>query len=59
VKAKGSCYEELEQAFDHFPKYHENSIRRLDLTGTRLQESGENFIMRGLMICTPHPLFCG
>ena len=24
-----------------------------------VQESGENYIMRSLMICTPHPIFCG
>ena len=24
-----------------------------------LQESGENYIMRSLMICTPHPILCG
>jgi hypothetical protein len=26
--SKDSFYEELEQVFDHFPRYHENSIRR-------------------------------
>jgi hypothetical protein len=29
----------------------------LELRGTRKQGSGETFIMRILMICTPHPLF--
>ena len=23
------------------------------------EESGENYIMRSLMICTPHPILCG
>jgi hypothetical protein len=23
------------------------------------QESGENFILRRFMICTPHPILCG
>ena len=23
------------------------------------QENGENYIMRNLMICTPHPILCG
>jgi hypothetical protein len=26
------------------------------LTVTRYQGSGENYIMRSLMICTPHPI---
>jgi exonuclease III len=26
--SKDSFYEELEHVFDHFPKYHENSVRR-------------------------------
>jgi hypothetical protein len=29
------------------------------LRGTRRQRSGENYIMRNLMICTPHPIFFG
>ena len=28
-KSKDSFYEELEQVFDRFPKYHENITRRL------------------------------
>jgi hypothetical protein len=24
-----------------------------------VQGSGENFIMKSLMICTPHPILCG
>jgi hypothetical protein len=28
--------------------------KRYDVTG-----SGENYIMRNLMVCTPHPILCG
>jgi len=28
-ESKDSFYEELEQVFDHFPKYHENVTRRI------------------------------
>ena len=31
----------------------------LGLRGTGYPESGENYIMRNLMICTPHPILCG
>jgi len=39
----------------------ENRVLRiiLGLRGTKLQGSGENYIMRSLMICTPHPKLCG
>jgi len=30
--------------------------RIFGLRGTRYQGSGENYIMRSLMICTPHPI---
>jgi len=33
--------------------------RYLGLRGTKQQESGENYIMRSLMICTAHPILFG
>jgi len=39
----------------------ENRVLRryLGLRGTRYKESGEKYIMRSLMICTPHPILFG
>jgi hypothetical protein len=33
--------------------------RKFGLRLTRYQESGENYIMRNLIIYTPHPIFFG
>ena len=43
------------------PRVFENSVLRR-IFGPRRDEvtgNGENYIMRNLMFCTPHPILCG
>ena len=42
---------------EHRLRVFENRVLRRIFGPKR--ESGENYIMRSLMICTPHPILCG
>ena len=45
---------------EHRLRVFENRVlRRIFGRRTGQQVSGENYIMRSLMICTPHPILCG